>query len=299
MYFGEDCLESSCRRLPGVLPCGICYREYGPASPIQSYARQEEKKLSDLKQNLAAQEIDSSFSTHLSHAVTTSRDTNTIVWDRLPEEASLPLALTPVHPKPAYEFCKRLLDIAGSLLLLFLLLPVFLIVSLVIRLTSPGPVLFKQKRPGYRGRQFWCYKFRTMVVDAEALFKANPELQRRFQEQGKIKDDPRITRVGKFLRQTSLDELPQLLNVLQGTMSLIGPRPILNSQAEQYGDYLPKLYSVKPGLGGLWQISGRSDLNFEERIQLDMRYIDHRSLGFDLMLLWRTALIVLRGRGAY
>lgn len=212
---------------------------------------------------------------------------------------SVPYAPQPVTNKASYELCKRVLDIAGSLVLLVITVPLFAAIVILIRIDSPGPVFFKQKRPGRAGKEFWCYKFRTMVADAEDQLKCRMDLCHQLNSIGKIKKDPRVTSVGMLLRKSSLDELPQLFNVLMGDMSLIGPRPILPSQFTQYGVYGNKLFSVKPGIGGLWQASGRSDLSFAERVHLDILYIDVRSLWLDILLLILTALAVFKGRGAY
>jgi lipopolysaccharide/colanic/teichoic acid biosynthesis glycosyltransferase len=199
----------------------------------------------------------------------------------------------------AYDRLKRSLDLAVALALGIALLPLFPAIAALIKLTSPGPVLFRQKRLGHRGRPFYCYKFRTMVLDAEEQLKRSAELSGMFQKNFKIKDDPRITRAGSFLRLTSLDELPQLLNVLRGDISLIGPRPIVEAEQAKYGVHAPKLLSVKPGLSGMWQVYGRSDTSYEQRIEMDMTYIDRRSLLLDMKLMVLTAYVVIRGRGAY
>lgn len=198
-----------------------------------------------------------------------------------------------------YETVKRAIDVAGSIGLLVLALPLLALIAACVRLTSPGPVLFSQKRLGRSGRLFSCFKFRTMVVDAEARLIGCDDLSARFDENFKIKDDPRVTRVGALLRRTSLDELPQLWNVWKGDMSLIGPRPIVEPERGKYGIYADRLFTVKPGLGGLWQVNGRSDTTYAERVAMDMRYIDSRTFCLDLTLLARTALVVLGGRGAY
>jgi len=198
-----------------------------------------------------------------------------------------------------YKFSKRGVDFVISLLFLLLAFVPLLLVALLVSCTSRGPVLFKQKRLGLGGEIFWCLKFRTMVVNAEEVLRQNIELQAQFSSDFKLKNDPRITPVGQFLRKTSLDELPQFVNVLRGEMSLIGPRPIVPLEISKYGLHGDKLLTVKPGLGGLWQASGRSDVTYEERITMDMSYIDSRSLRGDLMLLLLTAASVCRSRGAY
>lgn len=198
----------------------------------------------------------------------------------------------------AYELIKRLLDIKGALFLLALAFPLMLAIALLIRLTSPGPVLFRQTRLGRNGVGFSLLKFRTMVVNAEQQLAARADLQQKFEDSFKIADDPRITPLGVFLRRTSLDELPQVINVLEGHMSVIGPRPIVPVELRKYGPWGEKLLTVKPGLGGMWQASGRSDTSYTERVALDMHYIDHRSLWLDLRLLVKTAVCVLICRGS-
>jgi lipopolysaccharide/colanic/teichoic acid biosynthesis glycosyltransferase len=199
----------------------------------------------------------------------------------------------------AYEASKRLLDIVGAVGLLLACLPVLIVIGLAIRATSRGPMLFRQRRLGRGGTEFWCYKFRTMVVNAEQLLESNGELRELFQESYKLKNDPRTTSVGVWLRKTSLDELPQLFNILMGTMSLIGPRPIVAPERAKYHQFADQLLSVKPGLGGYWQVYGRSDTTYDQRIQMDMIYVGQRSLRLDLKLLLLTALVALKRQGAY
>ncbi|SDL79823.1 Undecaprenyl-phosphate galactose phosphotransferase, WbaP/exopolysaccharide biosynthesis polyprenyl glycosylphosphotransferase [Nonomuraea maritima] len=197
------------------------------------------------------------------------------------------------------QFVKTAFDrvVAGAALL-GLALPMLMIAA-VIRMTSPGPAMFFQTRVGKRGKEFRVVKFRTMVVDAEqlkgALLDANDFDGVLF----KIRNDPRITRVGAFLRKYSLDELPQLLNVLRGEMSLVGPRPPLPEEVDQYGGDVRRRLVVKPGITGLWQVSGRSDLTWEESVRLDLRYVENWSLILDLQILWKTWSVVTRGEGAY
>lgn len=192
---------------------------------------------------------------------------------------------------------KRLLDIIGSMVLITALAPVFLIIIALIKLTSPGPIMFRQRRIGFRGNQFDMYKFRTMYVGAHLKEKELAE-----QSGGsflKIKNDPRITPVGRFLRKHSLDELPQLFNVLEGTMSMVGPRPLLQSDLDKMPrrSVLPR-FCMPPGCTGLWQVEGRSDCSEAERLQLDRKYFDNWSLGLDIKILFRTIAVIFTGRGA-
>ena len=194
---------------------------------------------------------------------------------------------------------KGLMDRSVALVLLIALAPILAVIAITIKITDPGPVFFRQQRVGQRGKFFWIFKFRTMVVDAEKRLEA---LQARSDGNGvlfKMKDDPRITKIGHFLRRYSLDELPQLINVLIGDMSLVGPRPPLAREVEQYEpDALRRLH-VKPGMTGLWQVSGRSDLSWEESLRLDLRYVDNWSPIGDLQILFRTFSAVFTSSGAY
>lgn len=197
------------------------------------------------------------------------------------------------------QVLKDLFDRSVAALVLLMLSPLMLAIALAIRLTDKGPALFRQIRVGKDGHQFRIYKFRTMVVDAEARLA---ELREKNEFDGvlfKIRRDPRVTRVGAHLRKWSLDELPQLFNVLLGEMSLVGPRPALPDEAARYADHVRRRLVVKPGLTGLWQVSGRSDLSWDESVRLDLRYVENWSLALDLQILWKTVAVLLRGSGAY
>jgi exopolysaccharide biosynthesis polyprenyl glycosylphosphotransferase len=194
---------------------------------------------------------------------------------------------------------KATLDLVVSLVTVILLAPVFLVISILIRRDSPGPATYRRRVVGLAGRGFDAYKFRTMIPDADAYLKAHPELNKEWEQSGKIQDDPRITRVGRFLRRYSLDELPQLFNVLRGQMSLVGPRMITPEELKHFGRWRHNLLTVKPGMTGLWQVSGRSDLSYEERVRLDMQYIRNYTAWTDFKLIFDTVWAVLKGRGAY
>lgn len=209
-----------------------------------------------------------------------------------------PYALQSERRKARYEIYKQSLDLVGAVTLLLLTSPLFLLVAICIKVASPGPVLYKHRRLGKGGKEFWCFKFRTMAADAEEQLRRNAQLRQQFEGNFKIKNDPRVTPLGAFLRKTSLDELPQLITILKGEMSLIGPRAIVKTELEKYSIYGHKLLSVKPGLSGLWQVSGRSNVEYPERVFLDMHYIDHRSLLLDIQLILRTPGAVLKGDGA-
>lgn len=203
-----------------------------------------------------------------------------------------------------YRPLKRIGDVAVSATALIVLAPLMVFVALVIKLDDGGPVLFRQRRIGYQGEDFTMLKFRTMRTDAEDVLPevthhiAGTELESE-PKLFKLKDDPRIIRSGKFLRQSSLDELPQLFNVLVGQMSLIGPRPPLPREYAQYCDEEKRRMSVKPGLSGLWQVMGRSNLTWEETIELDLYYADNRNTTLDLSIFFRTFKVVLSRDGAY
>jgi len=194
---------------------------------------------------------------------------------------------------------KRIFDIAFSMLIAIFALPLGLLIALMIRLDSPGPIIYAQTRIGKNGQPFKFFKFRSMVVDADERRREIANLNQSTGPLFKIKDDPRCTRIGGFLRRFSLDELPQLINVLRGEMSLIGPRPNLPQEVEQYQEWHKKRLSVSPGMTGLWQISGRSDLTFDEMVLLDIYYAENWSFGLDMSILLTTVPKVLLGKGAY
>jgi exopolysaccharide biosynthesis polyprenyl glycosylphosphotransferase len=198
-----------------------------------------------------------------------------------------------------YSTAKRVFDIVVALALLLASLPTLLIVAVLIKLTSPGPVLFRQVRSGQGGKPFYCLKFRTMVVNAEQVLIENAALAQEFGADWKLKHDPRITWVGRWLRKTSIDELPQFINVLRGEMSIVGPRPVQPVELEErFGAWADVVTRVKPGITGLWQVSGRSELRYDRRVALDLEYVGRCSFWFDLSLLIRTVPAVLTGRGA-
>ena len=194
---------------------------------------------------------------------------------------------------------QRALDVLFTSICLLLLWPVFGVIALCIKMDSPGPVLFKQKRVGKDGEEFWFYKFRSMVSDAEAKRHLLEMHNERSGPVFKMRNDPRITRVGRVLRKFSLDELPQLLNVLKGEMSLVGPRPALPNETDKYTPRQRQRLIGLPGVTGLWQVSGRASLSFERSIELDLYYIEHQSVGLYFRILLMTIPAVLRAEGAY
>jgi exopolysaccharide biosynthesis polyprenyl glycosylphosphotransferase len=195
---------------------------------------------------------------------------------------------------------KGILDRSIALTMLLVASPFLLLLVLVIRVTSPGPALFRQERVGKRGKPFMMLKFRSMYRDAEHRLAELQELNENSDGlMFKIRDDPRVTAVGRWLRRFSLDEVPQLINVVRGHMSLVGPRPPLPVEVARYGYDVRRRLLVKPGLTGLWQVSGRADLSWDESVRLDLRYVENWSFAFDLMILWKTLFAVLARRGAY
>nr|MCR5064081.1 exopolysaccharide biosynthesis polyprenyl glycosylphosphotransferase [Treponema sp.] len=205
--------------------------------------------------------------------------------------------------KPQSLFSKRVLDLILIALSAPFVLPVSVLIAILVKLTSRGPVLYGHKRVGKDGRTIKCWKFRSMVVNADQMLDKilaeNPEMRNEWEKDRKFTNDPRVTKLGKFLRKTSLDELPQLWNILCGEMSFVGPRPVTESELDRYGKYSNFILSVKPGLSGMWQISGRSDTGYEERVTLDTYYIQNWSVWIDIWIIIKTFWVVLKGKGAY
>lgn len=200
--------------------------------------------------------------------------------------------------KVFYKFFKRVIDIVGSLVGLILATPILLIVGVFIKLESKGPIVFTQNRVGLNGKEFKMYKFRSMVVNAEELKKKLETQNEMSGPMFKIKDDPRITRVGKFIRKTSIDELAQLINVLKGDMSLVGPRPSLPKEVKQFEDWMLERLDVKPGLTCYWQVMGRNKIGFDEWMKLDIKYVRERSLWLDIKLIFRTFFVLFGDENA-
>lgn len=201
------------------------------------------------------------------------------------------------------QIVKRLFDLAATICGGILISPILLVIAIWVYHDSPGPVIFKHRRVGKDGKEFNCYKFRSMCTNSQEvldhLLATDPAAKEEWDREFKLKNDPRITKSGAFLRKTSLDELPQLLNVLKGEMSLVGPRPIIQKEVPRYGRYIKEYYSVLPGITGMWQTSGRSDIDYPERVQMDSWYVHNWSVRLDLVLLWRTIAVVLSHKGAY
>lgn len=205
--------------------------------------------------------------------------------------------------RPINRFVKTIFDYTLTIFGTIAISPILIAIAIWIYKDSPGPIVFKHKRIGKNGKEFNCYKFRSMCVDAkeklEELLANDPQARAEWEKDFKLKNDPRITRSGAFLRKTSLDELPQIFNVLKGEMSLVGPRPIIRDEMIRYNEHINDYLMVKPGITGLWQVSGRNDIDYEERVLLDSRYVQNWSVWLDVMLLWRTFKVVVKRKGAY
>jgi exopolysaccharide production protein ExoY len=198
---------------------------------------------------------------------------------------------------------KRIFDVIIASITLIVFLPLFAFVVLLLKFTDPGPVVFRHIRVGQGGRRFGCLKFRSMVLDSDkvlkALLESDPAARKEWDRTQKLANDPRITPLGKFLRQSSLDELPQLINVIRGDMSLVGPRPIVPSELTRYGDKLSLYLQARPGITGIWQVSGRNDCGYERRIEMDANYVRNWRFSTDFVILLRTLGAVLAQRGSY
>ena len=268
-------------------------REHGVTEVVVATTAVGHDVLLDLFQRLArTNEVQIRLSSGLYEILTTGV--------RVQEISSVPL-MTPqrIRITGVDAILKAILDYSGAIVGLIALAPVLLIIAILIKHDSAGPVLHRRLVLGRSGHLFDAFKFRTMVANADEVLTADERLRQAFEEGYKLKDDPRVTRIGRFLRRTSLDELPQLINVLRGEMSLVGPRMIAPEEASRYGKWQLNLLTVKPGITGPWQVHGRSDIPYQERVRLSMHYIRNYSIWLDLEILLRTVLTVLRGRGAY
>ena len=198
-----------------------------------------------------------------------------------------------------YRYIKRFMDVILATIALVVLSPIFLIIAIAIKIESKGPVFFKHTRIGKNGKIIKLYKFRSMVINAEELIKSfTPEQMKEYKENYKLTNDPRITKIGKFLRKTSLDELPQLLNIIKGDLSIIGPRPVVTDELKKYGANTEKFLSVTPGLTGYWAANGRSCTTYEQRMQMELYYIDNLSLKMDIKVFFKTIEAVIKREGA-
>jgi Undecaprenyl-phosphate galactose phosphotransferase WbaP len=198
---------------------------------------------------------------------------------------------------------KTFFDFSASLIGLIILIPVFITIIIIVKITSKGPAIYSHTRYGFNGKTFPAYKFRSMVLNADEILdkhlKENPSFKAEWQKDQKLKNDPRITLIGHILRKTSLDELPQLINVLKGEMSLVGPRPIVKNEIIKYGDVYKLYKTVRPGITGLWQVSGRNNTTYYQRVQYDLEYVTNWSFKLDIIILFKTIKVVLFRDGAY
>lgn len=200
--------------------------------------------------------------------------------------------------KAFYEFVKRIIDILLSILAIIVLSPIFLIVAIAIKLDSSGPVVYSQTRVGKNEKHFKMFKFRSMVINAEDMLKELKPMNEMDGPMFKIKEDPRITKIGRFIRKTSIDELPQLINILRGEMSIVGPRPSLPSEVEEFEPWMMERFVVKPGLTCFWQVSGRNNIPFRKWMELDIKYVKERNLWLDMKLVLKTVKVVFNGDDA-
>lgn len=203
--------------------------------------------------------------------------------------------------KYMYSFVKRNFDIIMSLTAMILLFPIFFIIAIMIKIDSKGNIIYKHKRIGKNGKYIYLYKFRTMYTNSKEILEEllkDPKVKEEWENNFKLDNDPRVTKVGKFLRKTSLDELPQLLNIFLGDMSIVGPRPVIDGEIEKYGIHKKKFLSVTPGLTGWWACNGRSQTSYKERIKLELYYVKHRSIKLDLLVILKTIGVVVKGKGA-
>lgn len=215
-----------------------------------------------------------------------------------PGNAGVPRAISPLE-----EGLWRGFDIAVALSIIIIVLPFLAVLAIVLYVSDPGPIFYAHRRIGYRGRYFDCLKFRSMRVDGDAILRehlaACPEARREWEETHKLRHDPRVTPVGAVVRKLSLDEFPQLINVLLGDMSIVGPRPIVDAEVRRYGEHFEHYCLVRPGLTGVWQTSGRSDTSYQQRVAMDVSYVERKSIALDTWLLCKTVPAVLFARGSY
>lgn len=297
--FVDDTLEPGSEPLPHTPVVGsvdslrMTVRQYGIQEIIIASTALPRQKLLGIFQTFGADDsINIRMSSGLYELLTTGVEVQDV--------GNVPLlSINRARLTGADQFMKGVLDLLVSGIFMFLLWPVMVMIALAIKFDSSGPVIYRRRVIGVGGKPFHAFKFRTMYTDADERLARDPELSRQFEQNFKLKDDPRVTKVGRLLRQTSLDELPQLFNVLFGQMSLVGPRMITEQELDRYGKWQMNLSTVKPGITGLWQVSGRSDVSYEERVMLDMNYIRNYNIWSDLFLLWQTIPAVLKRRGAY
>jgi exopolysaccharide biosynthesis polyprenyl glycosylphosphotransferase len=297
--FADDQRPRGSELLPGMPVLGpvssvaTLVRQHGIQEIVVASTALSRGQLLDLFQDFGiAEGINLRMSSGLYEVMTTGVEVHDV--------GNVPLlSLNKIRLSGGETFLKRALDLLICSIALLVSLPLMLIIGIAIKLDSPGPIFHRRRVVGVGGKLFDALKFRSMYVDADQRLAQDPELRRQFEENFKLKNDPRVTRVGGFLRRTSLDELPQIFNVLWGQMSLVGPRMITPQERARYGKWWMNLFTVKPGITGLWQVSGRSDVSYQERVMLDMRYIRNYTIWLDLHVLYQTIPAVLRREGAY
>jgi exopolysaccharide biosynthesis polyprenyl glycosylphosphotransferase len=297
--FADNELARGSQPLPGIPVLGpvdsvaTMVRQHGIQEIIVATTALSRQHLLDIFQAFgAAEDITVRMSSGLYEILTTGVEVQDI--------GNVPLlSVNKVRLTGGEMLLKRMLDLVASSITLLVSWPLMAVIAVAIKLDTPGPVFYRRRVIGVGGKLFDALKFRTMYIDADERLARDPELRSQFEENYKLKNDPRVTRMGRILRRTSLDELPQLFNVLRGQMSMVGPRMITTEERSRYGKWRMNLTTVKPGITGLWQVSGRSDVGYEERVTLDMRYIRNFSLWLDLHLLWQTIPVVIKGHGAY
>jgi exopolysaccharide biosynthesis polyprenyl glycosylphosphotransferase len=297
--FADDHLAVGSEILPGLKVLGDTdnlaqiVRDQGVKELIVASTSQPREKLLRIFREFSnSEDVSIRLSSGLFEMITTGM--------RVQPFGAVPLMTLDKMRLSSLEFAvKTAMDYIITLLSLIVFLPVMTLIAIAIKLDSPGPIIYRRRVMGLHGKQFDAFKFRTMLPDADKILDENPELKRAFENNFKLKEDPRVTQVGKILRRLSLDEIPQLFNVLRGEMSLIGPRMITAEEHTRYGKWGINLLTVKPALTGLWQISGRSDVSYEERIKIDMAYIRNYSIWLDFYILWQTPIQILFSRGAY
>ncbi len=296
--FAADGLAPGSELLPGVPVLGPIdsvvplVRQHGVQELIVASSALPRAKLFDFFQSFGNDDLTIRLSSGLYELLTTGVEVQEI--------ANIPLlSINKVRLAGGEMFLKWVLDQVVSTVVLLITWPFMVAIAIAVKLDSPGPIFYHRQVVGVGGRPFGALKFRTMYTDADERLARDPVLRRQYEENYKLKDDPRVTRVGRFLRKMSLDELPQLFNVLRGQMSWVGPRMITSEERARYGKWWMNLSTVKPGITGLWQISGRSDVGYQERVMLDMHYIRNYSIWLDLYVLWQTIPVVFKGHGAY
>ncbi len=264
------------------------------ASSARRARRPHSVSRGDRRMDFESSEIQVESAIAFDQAAVSLRALEPLQWEETPSEAS--------PPASPYDAVKRVLDVAGAIVLAAVFAPLILAIVLLMR-REGGPIMYKHRRIGRHGKVFDCLKFRTMVPNAEQvlrqLLETDPGIEAEWLRDHKLRCDPRVTPLGRFLRRTSLDELPQLWNVLRGEMSLVGPRPVVRDELLRYGRNVRAYLSAKPGITGLWQIKGRNDTDYRRRVVLDTYYVRNRNLALDLYILLRTTGVVLGGSGAY